>query len=86
VLVTLVHVALYCAAVLAGLLTSAVVWALWQYRKRPYKLKDLLDLSNDDIDPDWDRIRKTLGRPGGPPPGETTRSCEPADPPGKCPC
>src|SRR5262245_47660902 len=84
-LVTLVHVALYCVALLAGLLTSALVWALWAYRKRPYRLRDLLDLSNDEIDPDWERIRKTMGRPGGPPPDEATRSDETADPPGRRP-
>jgi hypothetical protein len=60
--VTLVHVAVFCLAVLGVLLTGA---AAWQHHKRPYKLRDLLDLSNDEIDPDWEQIRETMGTPDG---------------------
>jgi hypothetical protein len=80
--VTLVRVALLCVAVLGALLTIA---AVWQHRNRPYRLNDLLDLSSDEVDPDWEQIRKTLGRPGSPPPDPAARSDEPADPPGKRP-
>jgi hypothetical protein len=80
--VTIVHVALLCVGVLAVLLVGV---AVWQHRKRPYRLNDLLDLSNDEVDPDWELIRGALGRPDDPPPDPAEHTDEPADPPGKRP-
>jgi hypothetical protein len=56
---TLAHMALFTGGVLVLLLAGGAAWAS---RRRGYRLRDLTDLSND-IDPDWERTRRTMGTP-----------------------
>jgi hypothetical protein len=57
---TVASVLLLCAGVLVLLLAFGLIR---QARRRPYRFRDLTDLSSG-IDPDWERTRRTMRRPG----------------------
>jgi len=79
---TLAHVALFTGGVLVLVLACGGAWAS---RRRTYRLRDLTDLSND-IDPDWERTRRTMGAPEGPRGHGGTAGGPGADPPRQGSC
>jgi hypothetical protein len=59
--VTIASTALTIAAVLALLLITG---AVRRSRRRTRRVRELTDLSRDDIDPEWEQVRKSMTRPG----------------------
>ena len=57
---TYAHIAWVLGGVLALLLIYGA--ARWS-RRRTYRMSHLTDLSRGDIDPDWERTRKTMTTP-----------------------
>jgi hypothetical protein len=60
---TFASVIVLCVGVLVLLLVSGLIL---QSRRHSYRLRDLTSLSSG-IDPDWERVRRTMRRPGNPP-------------------
>jgi len=58
---TIASVIVLCVGVLVLLLVAGLIR---QSRRRSYRLRDLTSLSSG-IDPDWERVRRTMRRPGG---------------------
>jgi hypothetical protein len=57
---TFASVIVLCVGVLVLLLVFGLIR---QARRRSYRLRDLTSLSSG-VDPDWERVRRTMRRPG----------------------
>lgn len=78
---TLAHMALF----IVGVLVLLGVGAAWVSRRRSYRLRDLTDLSSE-IDPDWERTRRTMGAPEVPRGQGGPGKAKDADPPREGSC